>query len=203
MHIVLGSENPGKVREFEALLAPYGHKLTSLVDYDFAQAPETGCTFVENALLKARHTAQQTNLPCLADDSGLVVAALNGAPGLYSSRYNSLFDPDGLTDGLSKDAANIARLLNEMHAQTDREAHFYCALVLVRHPLDPAPLIATGQWRGQIAHEPSGDNGFGYDPIFLDATSGKSAADLASDEKRVISHRGIAWRELSNQLDLL
>lgn len=203
MRIVLGSGNAGKVREFEDLLAPYGHELRSLADYDLEQVAETAHTFIENALLKARHTAQHTGLPCLADDSGLVVAALDGAPGLYSSRYDTTFDVPLPTSSLDPDSANTARLLAELDGQANRAAHFYCALVLVRYPSDPAPLIASGQWRGKIALEPSGDNGFGYDPVFLDATSGQSAATLMTREKRAISHRGKAWHELSKQLDLL
>jgi len=203
VRIVLGSANAGKVGEFKTLLAPFNHQLTSLADYDFEQADETASTFVENALLKARHAAHHTGLPCLADDSGLVVAALNGAPGLYSARYAGLFDDALIDSNLDQDAANVARLLLELRNVADRRAHFYCALALVRYPNDPAPLIATGQWRGTVAHTASGTNGFGYDPIFLDATTGISAASLAPAEKRSISHRGKAWQALSSQLDLL
>ena len=203
MRIVLGSANKGKVAEFEALLAPFGHQLTSLADYDFEQAEETACTFIENALLKARHAAEQTGLPCLADDSGLVVAQLDGAPGLYSSRYAGLFDDEFNAPELSQDAANNQRLLQQLAGAENRRAHFYCALALVRTPTDPAPLIATGQWRGSIAQSASGSNGFGYDPLFLDASTGTSAASLTTEEKHAISHRGKAWLELRTQLDLL
>lgn len=203
MQIVLASANAGKVGEFKTLLEPFDHQLTSLADYDFEQADETACTFVENALLKARHAAQHTGLPSLADDSGLVVAALNGAPGLYSARYAGLFDDALIDSSLGQDEANVARLLHELGDESDRRAHFYCALALVRHPTDPAPLIATGQWRGSVAYRTSGTNGFGYDPVFLDAISGISAASLAPEDKRSISHRGKAWQALSTQLDLL
>ncbi len=169
------------------------HEIVSLADLGIEQAAETGTTFIENALHKARHAAEVSGLASLGDDSGLVVATLNGAPGIYSSRYASEH---------ADDAANNAKLLRKL-THDDRSAHFYCALVLLRHAADPAPLIATGQWRGHIALTPSGSNGFGYDPLFIDAASGLSAAALAPTEKHARSHRGNAWRSLSRQLDLL
>jgi XTP/dITP diphosphohydrolase len=192
MRILLATQNPGKLREFQAMFGR-AHEIVSLADLVIEQAAETGATFIENALQKARHAAEASNLPSLGDDSGLVVTALNGAPGIHSSRYAGEH---------ADDSANNAKLLREL-TQGDRSAHFYCALVLLRHATDPAPLIATGQWRGSIALTPSGSNGFGYDPLFIDAASGLSAAKLAPTEKHARSHRGNAWRSLSRQLDLL
>ena len=197
MKILLATENKGKLKEFQALFEPTGHKLVSLADYDVTQAEETGQTFVENALLKARNASYATKLPCLADDSGLAVNALNGKPGIYSARYAL----DEIEPGSSQDHANNKKLLREMHMHTDRRAHFYCALVLLRHADDPAPLMATGQWQGHIATQASGQNGFGYDPLFIDKTTGITAATLTADEKHSRSHRGLAWKVLAPQLE--
>ena len=199
MKILLATENKGKLKEFQALFEPTGHSLVSLADYDVPQAEETGQTSVENALLKARNASYATQLPCLADDSGLAVNALNGQPGIYSARYAL----DELKPDLSQDDANNKKLLREMQAHTNRRAHFYCALVLLRHTDDPAPLIATGQWQGHLATQPSGHNGFGYDPLFIDNATGKTAATLTADEKHSRSHRGLAWKVLAPQLDNL
>ncbi len=196
MKILLATENPGKLREFQELFADTGHTLVSLADFDIEQADETGTTFVENAVLKARNAAQATGLPCLADDSGLAVAALAGAPGIYSARYAG----PGPHSESSQDLANNAKLLAALENTEDRRAHFYCALVLLRSANDPAPLVATGQWHGSIGTAPSGSNGFGYDPLFIDATSGATAASLNPDEKHARSHRGRAWQVLQPQL---
>lgn len=196
MKILLATENPGKLREFQELFLDTGHTLVSLADFDIEQAEETGTTFVENAVLKARNAAQATGLPCLADDSGLAVAALAGAPGIYSARYAG----PGPHSEPSQDLANNAKLLVALENAEDRRAHFYCALVLLRSANDPAPLVATGQWHGSIGTAPSGSNGFGYDPLFIDATSGTTAASLSPDEKHARSHRGRAWQVLQPQL---
>lgn len=196
MEIVLATENSGKLREFQALFAGTGHSLVSLADFDVTQAEETGQTFIENALLKARNAALATGRACLADDSGLAVTALGGAPGIYSARYAG----PGPHSEPNQDSANNARLLHELKTKPNRRAHFYCALVLLRAANDPAPLIATGQWHGRIGDAPSGDNGFGYDPLFIDNTDGISAASLTPEQKHARSHRGLAWRVLEPQL---
>lgn len=196
MQIVLATENSGKLKEFQALFESTAHTLISLAEFSVEQAEETGQTFVENALLKARNASLATGLPCLADDSGLAVAALGGAPGIYSARYAG----SGPHGAQTQDQANNAKLLQALNSVQDRRAHFYCALVLLRADQDPAPLIATGQWHGHIATEPSGSNGFGYDPLFIDASSGNTAASLAPSEKHARSHRGRAWDVLKQQL---
>ena len=194
MEIVLATENGGKLREFQALFANTDHTLVSLADFSVTQAEETGETFIENALLKARNAAAATGKPCLADDSGLAVATLEGAPGIYSARY-ARPHPE-----LTQDQANNQKLLEALAGATDRRAHFYCALVLLRSPNDPAPLVATGQWHGTIAEAPSGTNGFGYDPLFVDVESNQSAASLSAEQKHARSHRGRAWQVLKPQL---
>lgn len=188
-HWVLATGNRGKVAELTALLAEAGLGLTVTAQSDFqlAAAPETGATFLENALAKARHAARATGLPAIADDSGLVVAALGGAPGVRSARFAE--EPGG-------DAANVAKLLTALGPALDRRAEFYCALVALAHPDDPAPLIATGAWQGEIAHAPRGRGGFGYDPVFFDPTLGRTAAELDPQQKNRVSHRGTALRRL-------
>ena len=196
MQILLATENPGKLKEFQRLFAATDHSLVSLAEFSVEQAEETGETFVENALLKARNASEATGLPCLADDSGLSVAALNGQPGIYSARYAA----DQASASVSQDEANNAKLLRAMQSQSNRRAHFYCALVLLRHAADPAPLIATGQWHGTIATVPAGSNGFGYDPLFIDDATGATSASLSPDDKHARSHRGLAWQTLAPQL---
>lgn len=187
--LVLASGNTGKLAEFNRLLADAGITVVSQSSLDVDDAEETGLTFVENALLKARHAAQLTGLPALADDSGLCVDALGGAPGLYSARY---------AGSHGDHAANIARLLGELDGRPaeQRGAHFHCTLVVVRHADDPDPLIAQGRWRGQILTAPCGEGGFGYDPVFLDPVSGLSAAQLSPAQKNAASHRGLALAQL-------
>ena len=187
--LVLASGNTGKLAEFNRLLADAGITVVSQSSLGVDDAEETGLTFVENALLKARHAAQLTGLPALADDSGLCVDALGGAPGLYSARY---------AGSHGDHAANIARLLGELDGlpAEQRGAHFHCTLVVVRHALDPDPLIAQGRWRGQILTAPLGEGGFGYDPVFLDPVSGLSAAQLSPAQKNAASHRGLALAQL-------
>ena len=195
--LVLASGNAGKVAELRELLGDGGFDLRAQSEFGVADVEETASTFVENALLKARHAATATGLPALGDDSGLCVDALHGAPGLYSARYG----------GVHGDAArNIARLLDELRdvPEQQRTARFHCVLVLLRSADDPQPLIAEGQWRGRILAQPRGDRGFGYDPVFFDPENACSAAELDPAVKNAISHRGRALAELKQQLvDLL
>lgn len=191
--LVLASGNPGKLRELRAMLHSLGWNVRSQDEWGIGDAVEDGLTFIENALIKARHAAQHTGLPSLGDDSGLVVDALGGAPGIHSSRYAG--EP-------SDAAANNHKLLNAMrHVPLGpRTAHFYCALALVRHAGDPAPLIATGCWHGSIIEKPRGSGGFGYDPLFWVASQECTAAELAPAIKNRLSHRGQALAALVGQL---
>ncbi len=187
---VLATSNPGKVAELSALLAEADLALhvAAQSEHGVSSPPETGATFVENALLKARHAARCTGLPAIADDSGLVVPALGGAPGVHSARY---------AGEQADDRANVTKLLGALAAPSlDRRARFYCVLVALEHVADPAPLIATGSWQGQIAPEPRGDGGFGYDPVFLMPELDRTAAQLTAAEKNRLSHRGAALRRL-------
>ena len=188
--IILASSNAGKLAEFNRLFADAGIEVLPQSAFDIPDAEETGLSFVENALLKARHASRLAGLPALADDSGLCVHALNGAPGLYSARYAG-------THGDA--AANNRRLLAELDAESDRSAFFICLLVLVRHPEDPAPLIAEGRWQGRILSKAEGLQGFGYDPLFLPDGQTCSAAALAPEVKNQLSHRGQALRLLRRQ----
>ena len=183
--LVLASGNAGKLAEFNALLADVGFEVRPQSEFGVDDAEETGLTFIENAILKARHASQATGLPALADDSGLVVDALGGAPGLYSARYAG-------THG--DHAANIDKLLHELHDVPDehRSARFVCVLALLRHADDPQPLIAQGIWEGRILHARQGEGGFGYDPVFFSPTDHMSAAELPTEVKNLISHRGRA-----------
>jgi XTP/dITP diphosphohydrolase len=188
-HWVLATANRGKVAELTALLveAALSLRVTPQSELGVSAPPETDATFVENALTKARHAARQTGLPAIADDSGLVVAALGGAPGVRSARFAGE-DAD--------DRANVAKLLAALDASPDRAARFHCVLVALEHPEDPAPLIATGSWAGEIARAPKGHAGFGYDPVFIDPKLGRTAAELDAAEKNLVSHRGAALRRL-------
>ena len=202
MKAVLASGNKGKLKELQALLAPYDLSLVTQGALGIEPAPETGCTFIENALEKARHACRQSGLPAIADDSGISVDALDGAPGVYSARYAG---PE------ADDAANNTKLVAALTALgvlgSDGEpseksaAHFYSVVVLLRHPQDPTPLIATGRWEGQITGRPRGDNGFGYDPHFWLPDRGKTAAELAAEVKNRISHRALAVASLTRQLE--
>jgi len=193
MKLVLASSNPGKLAEFGQLFAHTGHELRLQTELGVQDIAETGMSFVENALFKARHAARATGLPALADDSGLCVDPLGGAPGLYSARYAGS-DCDA--------AANIAKLLAALEDVPDerRVARFYCVLVLLRHAHDPQPLITEGVWEGRVLRAPRGDGGFGYDPVFLDPDSGLSAAELNPGRKNRISHRGRALAALREKL---
>jgi XTP/dITP diphosphohydrolase len=193
MKVVLASNNAGKIREFNNLLSCQNWQVVPQAEFDVIDAKETGLTFVENALIKARHASHYTKLPALADDSGLVVDVLGGAPGIYSARFAG-------THGDSK--ANNQKLLAELKNTPDekRTAFFYCTLVFMTHENDPTPIICQGKWHGYILHEPTGTDGFGYDPIFYVPEYKKSAAELPLDVKNKISHRGIALQSLLNVL---
>ena len=182
MRIVLASNNRHKLREIRAMM-PAGIELINQETLGIDPAEETGLTFVENALLKARHASRQSGLPAIADDSGLEVEALEGRPGIYSSRYAG---PDA-TDG-----DNNRKLLKEMDLIDCRSARYQCVIVYLGHALDPAPIIAHGAWAGEIVREPQGQSGFGYDPLFLIPDIGKTAAQLTSDRKNQLSHRAKA-----------
>jgi XTP/dITP diphosphohydrolase len=182
---VLASANPGKLRELTALLEPYGFELVSQAALGIDSVPETGTTFLENALLKARHAAHRAQLPALADDSGIEVDALGGRPGVWSARFAG--------EGAS-DAANLARLLEELEGVPEprRTARYRCAVVWVRAADDPAPLIGEGTWEGRIALTPRGSGGFGYDPAFVPQGERRTAAELSPEEKNKVSHRAQA-----------
>lgn len=186
--IVVATGNRGKLRELRSALVGLDCELVPQSDLGVQPAPECASTFVENALGKARHAARETGLPAIGDDSGLVVAALGGAPGIRSARYAGE-PPD--------DAANNAKLLAALAGAEQRAAFFYCALVFIGSAADPAPLIAAGRWDGRIIDEPRGSNGFGYDPHFLIEDLGRTAAQLSLEDKNRLSHRGQASRALA------
>lgn len=192
--LVLASGNAGKLRELSAMLQPFGWAVSPQGDWSVEEAVEDGLSFIENALIKARHAARLTGLPSLGDDSGLVVDALDGRPGIYSSRY---------AGEAADDHANNRKLLAELAGVPEerRGAHFYCAMALVRHAQDPAPLLATGEWRGRILASPSGSGGFGYDPLFGVPGHDCSAAELPAAVKNRISHRGKALAQLLHQIE--
>lgn len=189
--LILASNNAGKLKEFNELLSTVGFSVHAQGEYNVPEAEEPHITFVENALEKARHAARLTGLPALADDSGVCVNALGGAPGVYSARYAG--EP-------KSDAANSAKLIADLATHADKSAYYYCVLVYVRHADDPQPVIAEGRWNGEMIAEPRGDGGFGYDPHFYIAALGKCAAELSPDEKNALSHRGQALRALVEKL---
>lgn len=194
MKLVLASGNAGKLVELRELLAGSGIELIAQSELGIGDAEETGLTFVENAILKARHAARGSGMPSLADDSGLCVDALDGAPGLYSARYAGVHGDN---------ARNNAKLLRELERVPDaqRTAHFTCVLALLRHADDPDPIIATGRWHGHVLHAPRGEHGFGYDPVFLpDGGGGLASAELDPVLKNRISHRGQALAALREVL---
>jgi len=196
--LVLASNNAGKLREFAGLLAPLSFELIPQGQLGVPEAEEPHPTFVENALTKARHATQLTGLPALADDSGLCVQALGGAPGVYSARYAAL------AGGEKSDAANNARLLAELAAlpaQAGRRAYFYCVLAYVRSANDPQPILAEGRWDGEILSAPRGAAGFGYDPLFLVPALGQTAAEMPVEVKSQHSHRALALRALLSKLE--
>jgi len=191
--IVLASNNPGKLREFSQMLASIDIEVLPQAHFHVPDAEEPHITFVENALAKARHAAKLTGLPALADDSGICVKALAGAPGVYSARYAG--EP-------KSDERNNQKLINALKGVRDRRAHYVALLVFVHHAEDPQPIICEGEWHGEIIDTPRGQNGFGYDPYFLVPELGLTAAELSAEEKNRRSHRGKALRLLIERLKL-
>lgn len=193
--IVLASDNPGKLKEIKAFLADMDVQLLSQSEFHITSAPENGLSFIENALIKARHAAKFSNLPALADDSGLAVDALAGAPGIYSARY---------AGENAHDQDNIDWLLQAMlpFKGAQRKARFYCALAFVRHASDPVPLICQAYWEGEILTHPQGTGGFGYDPIFFVPELNCSAAELLPQQKNQLSHRAKALKAFVQELKL-
>lgn len=194
--IVLASGNAGKLREFQQLLSGCGFEVVAQSEFHVDNAEETGLTFVENAILKARHACAKTGLPAIADDSGIEVDALNGRPGIYSARYSGA----GATD-----ADNNAKLLRELSgvAEVHRGARYHCVLAFMRHAEDPTPILCQGVWEGRILNEPQGQGGFGYDPLFFISSHQCAVAALDNAEKNRISHRGKAMAALLTQLQHL
>lgn len=184
--LVIASGNKGKLAEIQTLLAPLNIEVMPQSAFNVAESPEPYCTFIENALAKARHASLATGLPALADDSGLCLEALDGAPGVHSAYFC----------GEKDDVKNNAHVLKTLKQHENRFAHYYCCLVLVRKHDDPQPLIAEGIWAGQILKKPRGASGFGYDPLFMDNITGKSAAELTPELKNKLSHRGQALRKM-------
>ncbi len=189
--LVIASNNAGKLREFGSLLAPLGFDIVPQGLLGVSEAEEPHCTFVENALAKARHASRVTGLPALADDSGICASALGGAPGVYSARFAG--EP-------KSDLRNNDKLLADLAGQADRRAHYVAVLVFVRHADDPQPLIAEGEWHGEVLDAPRGEGGFGYDPLFLVPETGKTVAELDAETKNRMSHRGKALVELVAKL---
>ncbi|UJR64526.1 XTP/dITP diphosphatase [Dickeya zeae] len=192
-NVVLATGNAGKVRELAGLLADFGLDVVAQTTLGVDSAEETGLTFIENAILKARHAARATGLPAIADDSGLAVNALGGAPGIYSARY---------AGEDASDQQNLDKLLAVLDNVPDeqRQASFHCVLVYLRHADDPTPLVCHGSWQGVITRTPAGEGGFGYDPVFFVPQLGKTAAELSREEKNAHSHRGQALRQLLDAL---
>lgn len=193
--IVLATSNKGKVKELQTMLSPLGWKVHPQNEWDYEDAEETATTFVENALIKARHACTHTGLPALADDSGLAVDALQGAPGIYSARF---------AGENASDADNVALLLDRLQGvdEAERGARFICALVFMQHAKDPTPVICMGEWHGRILTQPAGSGGFGYDPVFYVESEGCSAAELDAERKSALSHRGKALQQLRQAFNL-
>jgi len=189
--LVLASNNHGKLAEFDRLLAPLGFAIQTQAALNISEAEEPYATFIENALAKARHAAQKSGLPALADDSGICVPALGGAPGVFSARYAG--EP-------KSDAANNVKLVADLQSHEDKSAYYYCVLVYLRHADDPQPVIADARWHGEIIDQPRGQGGFGYDPHFWLSSLNKTAAELTPEEKNQLSHRAQALRFLIAQL---
>ncbi|WP_419205242.1 XTP/dITP diphosphatase [Photobacterium leiognathi] len=191
--LVLATGNQGKVKEMADLLADFGFDVVAQSDYNVSSVAETGTTFIENAIIKARHAAKETGLPAIADDSGLEVDFLKGAPGIYSARF---------AGEDASDADNIDKLLAEMQdvPEDQRTARFHCVLVMMRHENDPTPLVCHGSWEGSILTERHGENGFGYDPVFWVPEDQCASAELAPARKKQLSHRGKALQQLFSAL---
>ena len=191
--VVIATGNANKLREIEALLEPHGWNIVAQSEFGVPEAEESGLTFVENAILKARKAAEHTNLPAIADDSGLEVDALQGRPGIYSARFAG--PGAGDSDNTAKVLAELGDLPEE-----ERTARFRCVMVYLRHAADPSPVICEGTWEGRITFAPSGENGFGYDPVFFVPPEGCTAAELPPETKNRLSHRGQALRALAAEL---
>jgi len=193
MKVVLASGNKGKLKEFNQLLKPLDIEVVPQSDFNVSSVEETGLTFIENAILKARHASEISGLPAIADDSGLEVDALKGAPGIYSARFSG----EDATD-----AKNNQKLLEDLKDTTNEErtARFQCVLVYLKHPADPTPIVCQGSWEGYILREPRGEQGFGYDPLFWVPSKECSSAELDRNEKNAMSHRGKALRKLIKQM---
>jgi XTP/dITP diphosphohydrolase len=192
--LVIASGNKGKLREIQTMLSPLNIEVVPQSNFNVPEAEEPYCTFIENALAKARHASLATNLPALADDSGLCLEVLHGEPGVQSAYFAGV---------PSNDANNNAHLIETLIGHENRAAYYYCCLVLVRRHDDPQPLIAEGIWHGSILKEPRGNNGFGYDPLFLDDMTGKASAELSPEIKNKISHRGQALRKMLHLIEHL
>jgi XTP/dITP diphosphohydrolase len=192
--VVIASNNSGKLREIQAILAPLGIEAVPQSQFDVTEVQEPHLTFVENALAKARHASRATELPALADDSGICIDVLNGAPGVHSARFAG--EP-------RSDARNNQKLIQMLANEANRRAYYYCVLVLTRTSFDPQPVIAEGVWRGEVVIEPRGTGGFGYDPYFYLPQLRKTAGELTAEEKNAISHRGQALHELVRKLTSL
>ena len=189
--LVLATGNPGKVNELANMLSPININVLPQSDFNVDEVAETGTTFVENAIIKARHAAKITGMPAIADDSGLEVDGLNGAPGVYSARF---------AGESASDQDNIDKLLNELADNPNRKARFWCVLVLMRHADDPTPLICSASWEGEITQTQNGEGGFGYDPVFFVAEQNCTSAELTKEQKNAVSHRGQALKKLLLEL---
>lgn len=189
--LVIASNNAGKLREIDRILAPLGLEVLPQSAFNIPEAEEPYCTFIENCLTKARHASLHSGLPALADDSGICIDALNGAPGVYSARFAG--EP-------KSDERNNQKMIELLQGHTNRKAHYYCVIILVRHPEDPQPIIAEGSWHGEIIDTPRGSGGFGYDPYFLVPELGQTGAELPMDVKNGMSHRGQALAQLVENL---
>ena len=200
--IVLASGNKGKLVELQNALDDFDVALIPQSEFDVSDADETGLSFIENAILKARHASEITGLPALADDSGLEVDALKGAPGIYSARYSALEPVE--TSGTDKDNNNNLKLLRELNGVPvdQRTARFHCVLAFVKHALDPNPIICQGAWEGRIQASLDGEGGFGYDPLFFVESMNATAAQLTKEQKNTISHRGLAIQQLKKVFKL-
>jgi len=205
--IVLASGNKGKLKEFSELLAPYDFEVFPQSDFNVEPPEETGLTFIENAIIKARYASKISGLPAIADDSGLAIDALNGQPGIYSARFSEKEMGESVSDQTNIDLAlkKLAALstANKETEDVDRTARFHCVLVYMTHAEDPTPVVCHGQWQGSIALNQSGVDGFGYDPIFWVPEFGCTAAELTKEQKNSRSHRGLALKQLIAQMDLI
>lgn len=198
--LVLASSNPGKLREYRGMLAPLDIVVIPQSELGVPEADEPHGTFVENALAKARLASRYTGMPAFADDSGICAEALRGEPGVHSARYAEQAPAGAQSERAGQDRRNNEKLVAALRGQANTRAHYYCVIVLVRHPGDPEPLIAEGRWHGEVIASPRGANGFGYDPHFLLPELGRTAAELMPDEKNALSHRGKALRRLVEML---